>query len=260
MKPLSWARPGLLLLAGLLLAGALRATEGGFSATLSTGQKDAAGFAALSAAELTILDQLVADDLAYARRENLPVLDGTFAARQTEAERQAAGLDRLTTEQLARLNELVAAAITARPMPKERPRLKDSDVFVKNKPEVHGSVTFGYGWSRGGSARFGSFYTEYYDPATRLSLGVGVSTFNGSGYWGGGPGSDYAYSGSFSEPWYYSGNTTTGMIDLAYHGDKWSAAVGYGFTRSDGPMRGDGSCFTLPADGGLGGGRPFRRR
>ncbi len=260
MKPLSFARSGVLLLAGLLLARSLHGAEGGFSATLSTGQKNTAGFTALSATELTALDQLVADELAYARRENLTALDGTFVARQTETGRKAAGLDRLTPEQVARLNELVAAAITARPAPKERPRLKDSDVFVKNKPEVHGSVTFGYGWSRGGSARFGSFYTEYYDPATRLSLGIGVSTFNGSGYWGGGPGSDYAYPGSFAEPWYYSGNTTSGLVDLAYHGDKWSAAVGYGFTRSDGPMRGDGSCFALPADGGFGGGRTFRRR
>lgn len=254
MQPPSLLRPGLLLLAGLLLAGALPAVEtsGGFSATLSSEQKTAAGLTVLTAAERSALDQLVADDLAEARRENLTALDGTFVARQTDAERKAAGLDRLTTEQLTSLNALVAAALTARPTPLERPRLKDSDVFVKNKPEVHGSVTFGYGWSRGGSARFASFYTEYYDPASRLSLGVGASTFNGSGYWGGGPGGDYAYPGAFYDPWYFSGTATSGVIDLGYHGDNWAASIGYGFTRSDGLMRGDGSCFRLPADGGRG--------
>ncbi len=258
MTPSSLARPGLMLLAGLLMAISLPAAEvagGGFSATLSAEQKKAAGLATLTADERAALDQLVADDLAYARHENLTVLDGTFVSRRPEAERKSAGLDRLTPEQLARLNELVAAAIAARPQPKERPRLKDSDVLAKNKPEVHGSVTVGYGWGRGGSTRFGSLYTEYYDPATRLSLGVGLSTFNGSGYWGYGSDYDYAYPGAFYDPWYYPGNATSGVVDLGYHGDNWGAAVGYGFTRSDGVMRGDGSCFSLPANGGFGGRR-----
>jgi hypothetical protein len=245
MIPSPLARPGWLLLAGLLMVGALRAAEGGFSATLSTGQKNAAGLAALSAAELTALDQLVADDLAYARRENLTALEGAFVARQAEAGRKSAGLDRLTPEQQARLNALVAAAITARPTPKERPRLKDSDVLVKNQPQVHGSVTVAYGWGAGGrSMRAGSMWLDYYDPESHLGIGVGLSTVNGSypGYYPGYyPG--FATGGfypDYSDPRYYTPSAT--YYDASYRGDSFRSS-----------FQGDGACFRAGPSGGFGG-------
>src|SRR6185369_760647 len=97
-------------------------------------------------------------------------------------------------------NELVAAAIAARPTPKERPRLKDSDVLAKNKPQIHGSVTVAYGWGAGGrDMRAGSLWLDYYDPESRIGLGVGLSTSEG-GYYGYYP--NY-YGGAAYYPGYY---------------------------------------------------------
>lgn len=213
MKPSPLPRPGLLLLAGwlLLAAGTLRAADGGFTATLAPEQKAAAGVTTLTADERTALDQLVADDLAFARRENLTDLGGTFVSRRTEADRKEAGLDRLTPDQLARLNELVAAALAARPTPKERPRLKESDVLsAKRRGEIHGSVTVMYGWGRGGREyRAGTLWLDYQDPDGRFGLGLGIGTFDGDGFSRYYPG--YYYPGGYQvdhypdyyDPWYY---------------------------------------------------------
>lgn len=239
----SFIRPRGLLLAGLLMVATLHAGEGGFASTLTTEQKDGAGLATLKPDELRALDQLVADDLAYARRENLTLLDGTFIARHDEAERKQAGLDRLTPEQLARLNQLVAAAIAARPAPKERPRLKESEVLGKNKPQVHGSVTVAYGWGPGGrSMRAGSLWLDYYDPESRLSLGVGLSTFDGDGAYG------YYPTGGYYYPGYYSGYsgaqfsvTPRVYPGMAYDGDFRGAFFpGEGGGFRPGPMGGFG--------------------
>ncbi len=249
MKPPSFARPGVLLLAGLLLAGSLPAAEaaGGFSATLSSEQKTTAGLTTLTAEERSVLDQLVADDLADARHENLSALDGTFVARQTEAGRKAAGLDRLTPAQLAKLNELVAAAITAHPTPKERPRLKDSDVLVKNRAEIHGSVTVAYGWGAGGrSMRAGSLWLDYYDPESRLGLSVGLSTASGGGFGGYYPDyyAGYGYGpGYFSDPGVYFPTTSRAYLDASYRGENFGAEA----------FAGDGACFRPGSAGGLGG-------
>lgn len=253
MTPSPLTRPGLLFLAGWLLiaTGALRAADGGFTASLSLEQKTAAGVTALTVDERTALDQLVADDLAVARRENLTDLGSTFVARRTEAARKQAGLDRLTREQLASLNELVATAIAARPTPKERPRLKASDVLGKNRPQVHGSVTVAYGWGRGGREyRAGSLWLDYYDPDNRLGLGVGLSTSAGDGFYGYYPG-HYAdayysdYDPGYFGPRYYMAPRV--YIDASYRAD---ARGGF--------FRGDGACLRgVPAGGfgGRGGGR-----
>jgi hypothetical protein len=178
-----------LLFLGWLAAGPLpaaRAADGGFAATLTAEQRESAGIGTLSPEQRTALDGLVASDLALARKENLPEIGGTFAARRSEAERQQAGLDHLTAAQLARLNELVAAAVAARPKPRERPRLKENDVLAAGrKPEIHGSVSFAYGWGSGGrDYRASSLWLEYFDPDSSLGLGVGISTFDGDGFGG----------------------------------------------------------------------------
>jgi len=248
MTPLRLTRSGIRLAAclGALWTARLVAgeTDGGFSATLSNEQKAASGLATLKADELKALDQLVADDLAFAREEKLTTLDGTFVARRTEAQRKQAGLDRLTPEQLARLNELVAAALALRPPPKERPRLKESAVLAKNRPEIHGSVSVTYGWGRGGQDfRASSLWLDYYDPESRFALGVGISNFSGGGYYY--PGyyyPDYAYGpGYYNNPAYAYSAAPRAYLDPSYRGDNFGA----------GAFTGDGACFRGSAGGGF---------
>jgi len=169
----------------LLMAAAARAAEGGFSATLAAEKQAVAGLTGLTTTERTALDQLVADELALVRGTDRPELTGTFVSRRTEAERKAAGLDRLTTAQLEKLNELVAAVLN-RPQPKARPRLKESDVLsAARQNRIHGSVTVAYGWGRGGRDMWAeSLWLEYYDPARRFSMGLGLSNFDGDGFLG----------------------------------------------------------------------------
>lgn len=251
MTPSLLTRPVLRLFAGLLLlaTGPLRAADGGFTATLSLEQQTAAGITTLTAAQRTALDQLVADDLGFARRENLTDLGGSFVSRRTEADRQQAGLDRLAPEQLAKLNELVAAALAARPTPKERPRLKESDVLAaKRRGEIHGSVTVAYGWGRGGrDYRAGSLWLDYQDPDGRFGLGLGISTAASDGLLGYYPG--YYYPGSYYAdyyPGYYDSRYYTAprvYLDASFRtGDR------------DDFLRGDGSYLCGPRAGGHGGG------
>jgi hypothetical protein len=251
MKLPIFVRAALWLVTGglMILATPLRAAEGGFAATLSTEQQAAAGLTTLTPEERTALDQLVAGDLASARRENLTDLGENFVARRTEADRKLAGLDRLTPEQLAKLNELVAAAMAARPTPKERPRLKESDIIVKNRPEFHGSVTVAYGWGGGGDMRAGSLWVDYYDPESRIGLGLGISTFEGDGY--------YGYPG-YGYPGYYS----SGFYPDYYDSPFYSGRPAYLNTslRTDargGSFHGDGGSYRLaPAGGFVGRGSP----
>lgn len=207
-------RPGLLLLAGLLTALPLRAADGGFTATLEADQRNVAGLATLTPDEDTALDRLVAADLAFARSENLAELSGAFVARRTAAERKLAGLDKLTPTQRADLNELVANAIAARPHPKERPRLRDSEVFnAKRLPEVHGAVSFTYGWGVGRTYRASSLRLDYYDPENHFGLGVGIMTSDG-GYGGYYPG--YGYPGFYASSY---DPFSPGFFDASYRDD-----------------------------------------
>ena len=235
-----WLAP---LAAGMLLATApLVAATGGFTATLSAEQREAAGLPLLSPDERAALDQLVADDLAFARREKLTILDDTFIARLPEISRKQAGLDRLKPEQLAKLNELVAAAIAARPTPKERPRLKEKDVLGNRRPEIHGSVTVAYGWGAGGrDFRAGSLWLDYYDPASRVGVGVGITSISGAGYYG------YPFYDYYPDRSYYPASYT--------YTDYYSPAPIFISSGSGGGFRGDGACLRGVGGGGRGGGR-----
>lgn len=229
-------------------------TFAGFIATLSSEDQASIGLDGLGENEWVALDDLVAEDLAFARRENLKEFDSTFMSRLSEAERKQAGLDRLTARQLTKLNELVAAAIAKRPTPRQRPRLKDSDVLAKRRGEIHGSVSFTYGWGAGGrDYRAGSLWLDYYDPETRVGLGVGISTSEG------GPG--YYYPGYYSG--YYPGDYRDGFLPGYYdYGYGAPAAFYGGFDRADfrgGYFANDGSCFRALPAGGFGG-RGGRRR
>jgi hypothetical protein len=193
----------------LALASPLMAADGGFTATLLTEQKAAAGLNALSDPERTVLDQLVTRDLTQVRQENPVEPAGTFLTRCTPEEREQAGLNRLTPAELAQLNQLVATALMAHPKPKERPRIKDNEILVeKPKPEVHGEVSLTYGRSSGGGTfRGASFLVDYFDPATGLGLSVGVSNVTGRGFYG-------YYPNDFGSPYYYGG--AAGLMAAPY--------------------------------------------
>ncbi len=195
------------LLSGLLavLAAPLHAAGGGFTATLSADQKAAAGLDTLGAAEVSALDRLVAGDLALARDAAGEKPAGSFTTRLNEAERKAAGLDRLTAAQAAKLDEYVDAALSARPAPKPRPRLKDGDVLSETgRLQVHGGVSMTYGTGGGRSFRGASTWVSYYDPVTGLGLGLSYSRYSGDGLYGGYP---YYYdAGWYDSPVYYGGS------------------------------------------------------
>lgn len=183
-----------LSLGGLIAPTATLHADGGFTATLSAEKQANAGGPTLSPVERIILDQLVAGELAALRQGDGRELEGSFVGRRTEAERKAAGLDRLTEAQLTKLNESVASLLTARPKPKERPRLKESEVLAAaKKNEIHGSVTVAYGWGRGGRDMWAeSLWLDYYDPESRVGISIGLSNFNG--YYGYYP-DYYGYNG-----------------------------------------------------------------
>lgn len=167
-----------------LMGSALLALESGFAAALSPAQQTAAGLTTLTADERTVLDRLVAAEFTPGR-EIYSALTANFAQRQTAEARQQSGLDRLSPEQLDQLNRLVAAALAPRPKPKERPRIKDSEVLAPSTAgEVHGAITVGMGWGPGGSSRFGSLELAYVDPELGFSLGIGLHSYSGPGRFG----------------------------------------------------------------------------
>ena len=172
---------------GLLLpASAASAEEALFSVRLHAQEFVAIGLTALTPEELTALNQFVARELASARQGGVTAFRGNFLSRRTPAERTAAGLDKLSTAGRDRLNQVVATALTVRDPATPvaiTPAADAGGIEVRSalKPEVHGSVTLGYGWCRGGSYRFGSVDTWYYDPASRITIGLGVGAVRGSG-------------------------------------------------------------------------------
>ncbi|MBI3884112.1 MAG: hypothetical protein HY302_00015 [Opitutae bacterium] len=180
----------------VLGAGALRAADGGFTATLAPAQRSAAGLTKLSAAEDTALDTLVAREVTAARQGGVRAFAGSFVSRRRPAERAQAGLDRLTPGEQDRLDDFVAAALAAGPVfTAPASKLASLDTAVKDPRhlEVHGEVSFLYGWGSGGrSVRGGSIAATFTDPAGRYQLAVAFSHYEGDGFlgrgFGGAPG------------------------------------------------------------------------
>jgi hypothetical protein len=171
------------------------APANGFVATLSAEDRKATGVEKLSTEEQSELDFLVTKELSLARAGNVRGFAGTFTSRRNPAERVAAGLDRLTTDEQAKLNELVATRLARRPdATSSVTRLKKEVVQkAKNPVELHGEVSFTYGWQKGGGEfKGGSIYVTAQDPDTGLAIGVGYAQYEGDGWWGYGPG--YYYS------------------------------------------------------------------
>ncbi|MFI5337782.1 MAG: hypothetical protein ACHQ5A_13425 [Opitutales bacterium] len=224
----------LAVLAALALSAAgLRAAERGFITTLSAEQQAAAGLTRLSAGEQTALNALVAREVAFARQGNVRAFAGTFVSRRKPAERTEAGLDRLTSAEQARLNDAVAAAIAAGPVLPEPRELTKSDVTNGQRLQVHGSISFTYGWGGGGSFRAGSLYTDIYDPVTGTELGIGLSESSGNGWWGWDSGYDGYDPYRFDRPW---------PVMTDFHSD-WADARASGNYFLPGRFNGTGSCF-----------------
>ncbi len=68
-------------------------------------------------------------------------------------------------------------------VPKEHPRLQDNEVVsLKRRLEVHGGMSFTYGWASGGrNFREAGAWVSYFDPETGLGLAVAFSRFSGDG-------------------------------------------------------------------------------
>lgn len=176
----------LVVVASLLFASVLNAAEGGFIATLSEQQQTDAGLIRLSAEQQLALNRLVAREVGLARQGGVTAFAGTFLSRRKPEERAAAGLDQLTAAERDVLNQAVAAAIAAKPVPVTLTRrLRDKELAANRRLETRGEVTFVYGRGSGGRDLVGgSVYTEVYDRETGISLGVGVSRYEGNGWWG----------------------------------------------------------------------------
>jgi hypothetical protein len=223
----------------------LRAAESGFSSTLSTGQRSATGLEQFTADELAMFDVLVASDLATARQLRIT----TFGERFSDRHRgQKAGVERLDSEQLAQLDELVADMIAAQPQPKDRPRLKDNEVVsLQRRLEVHGGMSFTYGWASGGrDFREAGAWVSYYDPVSGLGLAVGFSQYSGDvlypyGYYGYGP-YPYAYNRG---GWYGAVPGDTVGAQLSWSRPNFALGVGFSQTEFSRPTAFDGSGAAL---------------
>ncbi len=219
-----------LLAAFLMFVVSLSAVEGGFSAALSAEQMNSTGLTMLGSGEREALDHLVAGEVSQARQEGSGELEGTFFARRTDGEKRQAGLDRLTPGQLTQLNALVAAAVAASPKPKERPRIRDADVFsAPKKPEVHGEFSLTYGRDCDGSSfRGASMWVDYFDPNSGLGFSVGISRSTSKGLFGFYPG-DYGLSSLYGAG--YPGNFGWPYRN-SFEADNWSEAGGRSFRTS----------------------------
>lgn len=215
----------------------LRAADTGFSATLSTGQRSATGVDQLTAEEITIVDLLVASDLATARQLRITTFGGRFSDRHNG---QKAGIERLDSDQLAQLDELIADTIAAQPLPKDRPRLKDNEVVsLQRRLQVHGGMSFTYGWASGGrDFREAGAWVSYYDPVSGLGLAVGFSQYSGDvlypyGYYGSGPYYPYAYNRA---GWYGAVPGDTIGAELSWSRPHFALGVGFSQTEFSRPF------------------------
>lgn len=184
-----------LFIAALIASAAtVCAAEGGFIATLSQDEQAAAGLTRLSAEQQVALNALVAREVTFARQGGVTAFAGTFFSRRRPEERVNAGLDQLSAAEIERLNTLVAGAIASSPVPVTTTRrMREEELRRQRRVEVHGEVSFVYGWGPGGRDwRGGSVYTEFYDRDTGVSLGVGLSSYHGDGWW-----SPYAYDDGY---------------------------------------------------------------
>ena len=194
----------LLLCAGAALPG--RAAEDiRFSATLTPAQRLGTGLSQLTSDNVAVIDGLVRQDEAASKFKNNGVDHTRFSQRRTAHERTIAGLDGLTAAQLEQLDQLVRRRIVGpEPEPAATTTLSSGSAGPGFKSvgyvrplEIHGEISYTYGWSKAGSFQGGGLVLTYDDPAHRYSVMVGYSEYHGKGlpyscYSGGGPYRPYA--------------------------------------------------------------------
>jgi hypothetical protein len=130
-------------------------------------------------------------------------------------------------------NDGIRPADHAEPVtPKDRPRLKDNEVVsLKRRLEVHGGMSFTYGWASGGrNFREAGAWVSYFDPASGLGLAVGFSRLSGDvpygyGYY------PYAYDAYDRGGWYYGGPRSGYDVDLFLVRPNF--AIDLGFSQTD---------------------------
>jgi hypothetical protein len=174
------------LLATLAAPASGAADDVRFSASLTPAQRDRTGLSQLADDNVAVIDGLVRQDEAASKFKDNPVDHTRFSARRTARERELAGLDRLTPAQLGQLDTLVGQRISGTaPAP-------DGEVAAAGvstvRPtaahrslEIHGEVSFTYGWGKGGSFSGGGIVLSYVDPLDRYAVLVGYSEFHGKG-------------------------------------------------------------------------------
>lgn len=201
----------LLLVLGLtcLVAGSVPAaraadeTEPRFSSTLSPTQRAETGLDRLTTDNVAVIDALVRiDTAAVVRVARNNIRTTRFSERRTAHERDIAGLDQLAPEQLRKLDQFVALRIPAPPTDADLAYASvrlDSTTPVptvkKPSPEIHGSVSLTYGWSKYGSIRGGETNVTYVDPRKRYSVTVGYSEYRGNGL------APYPYGSPYLSPY-----------------------------------------------------------
>lgn len=160
-----------------------------FSATLTPAQRERAGLTQLNADNVAVIDGLVRQDEAASKFRDNDVDRTRFSERRTPREREIAGLEHLSASQLTALDDLVGRRIAGAP-------LADATVVATGtagasagvKPnltphqlDIHGEMSFTYGWGKGGSFTGGDLVLNYDDPEGRYAVQVGYSEYHGKG-------------------------------------------------------------------------------
>jgi len=185
------------LLALATVAGGRPGDDVRFSATLTAAQREVAGITVLSADNVAIIDGLVRQDEAASKFKNNRVDHTRFSQRRTDRERDIAGLDRLTPGQITRLDELIGERIAGPPpapadtVTSASPAVSAAD--TQRPLDIHGEISFTYGWGKGGSVRGGDVALWYADPERHYTVFFAYSEYRGKGrlpcfYPGFGPG------------------------------------------------------------------------
>lgn len=162
-----------------------------FSQTLSAAELVEAGVNRLSSDQVAVLDALVRRDLAAQLnpRRGDPVPAARFSQRLTDDERRNAGLALLTEAELKQLDTFAnrnASAVLAHtllaPPVFLSPGVRLRPDGEKTGPEVHGTMSFMYSWSKGGySEKTGAMQVRFADPVRGYSLDVGYSETHAKG-------------------------------------------------------------------------------
>jgi hypothetical protein len=166
------------------------AESGRFTDSLTTQQRAEVGLEKLSSDNVAVINALVRQDGSTSQLRNNNVRATKFSQRRTEHERSIAGLTLLNPEEIARLDDLVGLRFAPPPSPLLETASMPSILSISamdttttpRRPEIHGSFSLTYGWSKGGSVKGGDATLFYQDPEHRYSILFNYSEYRGKGY------------------------------------------------------------------------------